>query len=115
MKPIIKWCGGKTQCLDYIREKLPKDFKHYYEPFLGGAAVLIGMAPTEKAKRLLLLTIKKESALEKYIKLQDVENILKKLINEPVYYHVGEDFYNGVSAVESEIMFLPTIEVIEGD
>lgn len=52
--------------------------------------------------------------MEKYIKLQDVENILKKLINEPIYCHVGEDFYNGVYAVESEIMFLPTIEVIEG-
>ena len=43
MKPIIKWLGGKTQCLNYIRKLLPPGFdpkqNKYYEPFLGGAVV----------------------------------------------------------------------------
>ena len=45
MKPIIKWCGGKTQCLEYIRERLPENFNTYFEPFLGGAAVLLDLNP----------------------------------------------------------------------
>lgn len=47
MKPIIKWCGGKTQCLEYIREMLPPRYDTYYEPFLGGAAVLLDLNPTK--------------------------------------------------------------------
>lgn len=46
MKPIIKWPGGKNQLLDKIRERLPESFNAYYEPFLGGGAVLLDLAPT---------------------------------------------------------------------
>jgi DNA adenine methylase len=51
MKPIIKWVGGKAQCLSFIRERLPINFNQYphqkyYEPFLGGAAVLLDLNPT---------------------------------------------------------------------
>lgn len=46
MKPIIKWVGGKQGNLQYIRDRLPKEFNTYYEPFLGGAAVLLDLNPT---------------------------------------------------------------------
>lgn len=45
MKPIIKWAGGKTQLLPYIREMLPQSFNNYYEPFAGGLAVLLDLKP----------------------------------------------------------------------
>lgn len=52
MKPIIKWVGGKQQLLDKIKEKLPAGLYQYtywtyYEPFLGGAAVLLDLNPTD--------------------------------------------------------------------
>ena len=40
MKPILKWAGGKTQLLKYIREMLPPARNRYFEPFLGGGALL---------------------------------------------------------------------------
>ena len=46
MKPIIKWLGGKTQLLNKIKERLPKEFNTYYEPFAGGLAVLLDLNPT---------------------------------------------------------------------
>ena len=50
MKPILKWVGGKAQLLDKIREMLPADFDPnthmYYEPFLGGGAVLLDINPS---------------------------------------------------------------------
>ena len=46
MKPIVKWVGGKTQLLPQIRERLPENFNTYFEPFLGGAAVLLDLNPT---------------------------------------------------------------------
>lgn len=45
MKPIIKWAGGKTQLLPYIREMLPQSYNHYFEPFAGGLAVLLDLKP----------------------------------------------------------------------
>lgn len=45
MKPIIKWAGGKQQLLDKIRDRLPKEFNTYYEPFAGGLALLLDLNP----------------------------------------------------------------------
>ena len=45
MKPFVKWAGGKRQLLDEIRSRLPDTYESYYEPFLGGGAVLFGLQP----------------------------------------------------------------------
>lgn len=43
MNPFVKWAGGKRQFLNKIKEKAPLSFNHYYEPFVGGGAVLFGL------------------------------------------------------------------------
>jgi DNA adenine methylase len=47
MKPIIKWVGGKHGNLEHIRKLLPPTYNKYYEPFLGGGAVLLDLNPKE--------------------------------------------------------------------
>ena len=49
MKPFVKWAGGKRQILSEITERIKtfrkevkKDFT-YYEPFVGGGAVFLGL------------------------------------------------------------------------
>ena len=44
MKPILKWVGGKTRLLPEIEKRIP-EFQHYYEPFVGGAALLLHLQP----------------------------------------------------------------------
>ncbi len=44
-KPFVKWAGGKRQILDKIKEFLPENFNTYYEPFVGGGAVLFELSP----------------------------------------------------------------------
>lgn len=48
MKPFVKWVGGKRQLLPEIEMMLPASFNTYYEPFVGGGALLFDTAP-EKA------------------------------------------------------------------
>lgn len=45
MRPFVKWAGGKTQLLDELQQHLPESFDTYYEPFLGGGAMLLGLKP----------------------------------------------------------------------
>ena len=45
MKPIIKWVGGKTQLLDSIHNLMPAKYGKYFEPFVGGGALLLDLAP----------------------------------------------------------------------
>ena len=46
--PFLKWAGGKRQLLNQIKERMPKEYNDYYEPFIGGGAVLFELQP-EKA------------------------------------------------------------------
>src|SRR5438445_5074181 len=39
-KPFVKWAGGKRQLLPILSQYVPQNFDTYFEPFLGGGAVL---------------------------------------------------------------------------
>lgn len=43
--PFVKWAGGKRQLLDKISERLPRTYNNYFEPFIGGGAVLFELQP----------------------------------------------------------------------
>lgn len=49
LKPIIKYCGGKSREIKYFAKYFPDDFGTdsgtYYEPFLGGGAVFFRFMP----------------------------------------------------------------------
>ena len=44
VSPILKWVGGKRQLLDSIEPLIPK-CSTFYEPFIGGGAVLFSRQP----------------------------------------------------------------------
>lgn len=44
VSPILKWVGGKRQLLDSILPLIP-EYTTYYEPFVGGGAVLFHTQP----------------------------------------------------------------------
>ncbi|MFA4876488.1 MAG: DNA adenine methylase [Methanoregula sp.] len=41
--PLIKWAGGKRQLLDELNARLPPRWNTYYEPFIGGGALLVSL------------------------------------------------------------------------
>ena len=74
VKPFLKWVGGKTQIIDKIIDKFPKEINDYHEPFLGGGSVLFA---------LLSLIQNKEIKLNGNIYAYDLN---ERLIN--VYKHI---------------------------
>lgn len=47
VSPFVKWAGGKRQLLNEISKRMPKNYNRYFEPFVGGGAVLFNLQPTD--------------------------------------------------------------------
>ena len=53
-KPFLKWVGGKTQIIDTIISKIPKDINNYHELFLGGGSVLLAVLSLQKQNKITI-------------------------------------------------------------
>lgn len=85
MKPIIKWPGGKREMCPRIREMLPKDYRKYYEPFLGGGAVLLDLSP----KEAVVNDINPE-LINMYIQVRDNPETVINELRKFDYLHEGD-------------------------
>ncbi len=45
IRPILKWAGGKQALAEFLVRQFPADIGVFYEPFLGGASVLLTLEP----------------------------------------------------------------------
>lgn len=100
MKPIIKWCGGKQQLLDKIRDRMPKEFNTYYEPFLGGAAVLLGLNPTNSVvsdinPELINMYLQVRDRVEEVIHHLTIYDNQHEIWSDPKdYYYKVREYFN---------------------
>lgn len=46
--PLIKWAGGKRQLRSQLVSRLPDHWDIYFEPFIGGGALLVELANLER-------------------------------------------------------------------
>ena len=100
--PVIKWPGGKTQLLGEIRKRLPSSFNHYFEPFLGGAAVYLALQPEKSTlndANPQLINVYRQirnqpEAVEKELQsLQDGYNSRKDKESRNRYYLLAREKY----------------------
>ncbi|MEM8615000.1 MAG: DNA adenine methylase [Cyanobacteria bacterium P01_H01_bin.105] len=45
LRPFLKWAGGKRQLIPELLKYAPTDYGRYYEPFIGGGALLLTLQP----------------------------------------------------------------------
>jgi len=88
-KPFVKWAGGKRQIMDKLTKYVPDEFNTYYEPFIGGGALLFELSP----KRAVINDSNKE-LMNVYEVLCD-EQKFKKLCGILNNYEIkhSEEFY----------------------
>ena len=84
LQPVLKWAGGKRQLLPQLEEYFPKKkYTKYYEPFVGGGAVLFHLQP-KKA----VINDYNEDLINLYI---CIKNNLEELIIKLKYYETKND------------------------
>ena len=96
--PFVKWAGGKRQLLPQIRERMPQHYNRYFEPFVGGGAVLFDLQP----EHALINDITKALINAYKIICENPEEFLravKQLDNEmqqngKEYYYAKREDYN---------------------
>lgn len=86
LTPIVKWAGGKRRLLNKIMPFIPPDITTYYEPFLGGASVLLAVQPHSA----IVNDLNKDLITLYRIIKTDVENLIEHLRqhrNTPEYFY----------------------------
>ena len=89
-KPFVKWAGGKRQIIDKLKKYVPEEFDTYYEPFVGGGALLFELSPKHA-----VINDSNEELMNVYRCLCDEEKF-KKMCNVLNHYetsHSEEFFY----------------------
>lgn len=88
-KPFVKWAGGKRQIIDKLKKCLPEEFNTYYEPFIGGGALLFELSP-QKA----VINDSNEELMNVYRVLCNEEKF-KKMCHTLNHYETShsEEFY----------------------
>jgi len=98
VSPFVKWAGGKRQLLAQIRERMPREYNRYYEPFIGGGAVVFDLLP----KNALINDIN-EALINAYVQIRenvdsflDSINRIDSAIGEDgkAYYYSMRNLYN---------------------
>ncbi|MFB5630732.1 MAG: DNA adenine methylase [Nitrosopumilaceae archaeon] len=114
-KPFVKWAGGKRQLIPQIEKQLPEKFSSYFEPFLGGGALLFHLLSKNKNLKGYVSDLNSDLILS-YITIRDnLESLLKSLqkhsdnyfsSSKSYYYSVRES--NPKSQIEkvSRLLFL---------
>lgn len=94
-KPVLKWVGGKKKLLPYIIKNLPShEFKDYYEPFVGGASLIIELLSKDfDCKRQYYISDINKNLINVYNTIKNnLDELIIDLSNEK-YSNNQENYY----------------------
>ncbi|MBS1267595.1 MAG: hypothetical protein MAG458_00299 [Nitrosopumilus sp.] len=114
-KPFVKWAGGKRQLIPTLNQNLPDSFGTYFEPFLGGGALLFHMLTERNGQKCSISDLNSDLVLS-YITIRDrIDGLITSLkSHERNYQKDSKSYYYSVrksnprSAIEktSRLLFL---------
>lgn len=114
-KPFVKWAGGKRQLIPQIEKQLPEKFGSYFEPFLGGGALLFHLLSKNKNLKGYVSDLNSDLILS-YVTIRDyLPGLLKSLQkhsdryfsdSKSYYYSVRESNPSGKIEKVSRLLFL---------
>jgi len=114
-KPFVKWAGGKRQLIPILNENLPETFGTYYEPFLGGGALLFHILTERNGQKCSISDLNSDLVLS-YATVRDrIDELIASLQNheknykkdsKSYYYSIRESKPQGGIEKTSRLLFL---------
>lgn len=96
-KPFVKWAGGKRQLIPILNRNLPESFGTYYEPFLGGGALLFHILTDKNGQKCSISDLNSDLVLA-YATIRDrIDALIASLKNhEKNYQKDSESYYYSI-------------------
>lgn len=96
-KPFVKWAGGKRQLIPILNQNLPESFGTYYEPFLGGGALLFHILTDKNGQKCSISDLNSDLVLA-YTTIRDrIDTLITSLKNhEKNYQKDSESYYYSI-------------------
>jgi len=94
IKPFVKWAGGKSQLLSELKNRVPKSYSRYIEPFIGGGALLFELSPK--------MAIINDSNIELTNTYEIIKKYPDKLILDLKKHKNEEEYFYKIRALKSE-------------
>jgi len=92
-KPFVKWAGGKRQLIPILNQNLPESFGTYYEPFLGGGALLFHILTDKNGQKCSISDLNSDLVLA-YTTIRDrVDSLIASLKNHEKNYQKDSASY----------------------
>ncbi len=111
--PFVKWAGGKRQLLPQIKERMPEKYNNYFEPFVGGGAVIFELLPANALindiNKALINAYKQicniPEAFLKAVKKLDKEMLGKRteVLGKEYYYSLREHYNDKLMKAEYDV------------
>jgi len=99
-KPFVKWAGGKRQLIPELTKHLPPKFDTYFEPFLGGGALLFHLLYEKPDLKCQVSDLNPDLILS-YVTIRDkIDDLIKSLKNHSDrYFKDSKSYYYSVREV----------------
>ena len=92
-KPFVKWVGGKRQLIPTLSKNFPKNYGTYFEPFLGGGAVLFHLLSEKHSKKYSVSDLNSDLVLA-YVTIRDkVDELISSLKKHSKNYFSDQNSY----------------------
>ena len=92
-KPFVKWAGGKRQLIPILNENLPKSFGTYFEPFLGGGALLFHILTERNGQRCSISDLNSDLVLAYTTIRNKIDGLVSSLKNHEKNYQKDSKAY----------------------
>ena len=85
-KPFVKWAGGKRQLIPILNENLPKTFETYFEPFIGGGALLFHILTERDSQKCSISDLNSDLVLAYTTIRNRIDDLILSLKNHEKNY-----------------------------
>ena len=94
--PLLKWAGGKRQLRSELTRRLPERWGTYFEPFIGGGALLVELTNMDRLDRAVIGDKNPELVNLYRVVKEDPEGLFRALLDEK--FRNDEESYRSLKA-----------------